>query len=586
MTRLHRFRGSLLARLLVGYLLVATVFSAAWLWSLYGPLTDAALHQQQRNLTAVAQSSALVAAGSDVDVERLARQLVARTDLRLTIVDARGTVIADSNSNVARMEDHSDRPEVADALRGVTGVARRVSRTEGIEELYVAVPASLAGERVALRVSQPLYEIEEIAASSRRFGLILLAFAAVLAVAVSITAARGAAAPVRELTEAAERMARGDLDVAVPEMPSDLAALARSLSDLRSQVRARLEALDTERGTLRATLDGLEDAVLVIESGTIRLASRGCDVLFGSPAGGWEGVALTDAALPSTIGDAVTRGLKSPEPASEELAPDPTGRAFRVHTSPLDSPHADSRFIVAVSDITERARLDRVRRDFVANASHELKTPTAGIRLLAQSAESAAQDGDAEQSLAFTRQIESETQRLQHLVADLLDLSRLEAVPSRSSMTDVREALDRAVLSHRAAATRKGLSVDVDADAVRGGGVFASADPTDVAIALDNLLDNAIAYTESGGVRIRVGLTDSELRFEVSDTGPGIPAEHLPRIFERFYRVDTGRSRDVGGTGLGLSLVRHVAERNGGGVTVTSSLGEGSAFSLTLPRAI
>ena len=583
MTRIHRFGGSLLARLLLGYLLVAAVFAAAWLWSLYGPLTDAALRQQQRNLTAVAQSAALVAAQSEVDVELLSRQLVARTDLRLTIVDAAGEVIADSNSDAGTMSNHADRPEVAQALQGKTGVARRLSNTEGIEELYVAVPASLNGERVALRVAQPLSEIEAIAAGSRRFGLGLLAFALLLAAAVSLAAARAASTPVQQLTRAAHRMAAGDLTVTVPEMPSDLAGLAGSLSDLRSQVQARLQALDTERRSLRSTLDGLADAVLVVEDGIVRLANRGADRMFRAPVGGWENTSLETANLPSSLTEALRDLDAQGGGLTAELPPDPTGRTFRLVVAPLEGERS-SRSIVVISDVTERARLDRVRRDFVANASHELKTPTSGIKLLAEAARVAAADGDTEQSLAFTQQIEAEAERLRHLVRDLLDLSRLESTASRDAMADVRGSVERAVLSHRAAAGRKGLELDVDADVVRGGDVYVRGDETDLAIALDNLLDNAIAYTERGSVSVTVAVEDENVRITVADTGPGIPAEHRDRVFERFYRVDGGRSRDVGGTGLGLALVRHVAERSGGGVSLVSDTGSGAEFTLLLPR--
>jgi two-component system phosphate regulon sensor histidine kinase PhoR len=585
MTRLNRFTGSLLARLALGYLLVTAVFAAAWLWSLYGPLTDAALHQQQRNLTAVAQSAALVASSSEVDAGLLSRQLVARTDLRLTLVDAAGDVIADSNSDASTMEDHSNRPEIAKALAGRTGVARRVSRTEGLEELYVAVPGSYRGQRIALRVAQPLSEIEEIAASSRRFGLGLLAFALVAAAGVSLAAARAAAAPVRELASVAGRMASGALTVRMPEMPSDLAPLAESLSELRSQVQARIAALDTERGTLRATLDGLGDAVLVLDGDVIRVANSQADRIFRAPAGGWEGARLEEAGIPDPVLAAIESCRGGCGTCAADTDPDPTGRAFRVVAAPLDDPSGLDRSIIAVTDITELARLDRMRRDFVANASHELKTPASGIRLLAQSAEAAAADGDTEQALLFTRQIETESERLQRLVKDLLDLSRLESTPAPGTIADVRTALERALVSHKGAATRKGLTIEEDLAAVHGGGVFVRMDPTDLVIALDNLLDNAIAYTETGSVTLRAETDSSHVVVAVSDTGPGIAAAHHERLFERFYRIDGARSRDSGGTGLGLALVKHVVERAGGTVTLDSAPGEGTTFTLSLPRA-
>ncbi len=584
MTRIRHITGSFIARLALGYVLVAVVLSGAWIWSLYGPLTRATLDQQERNLTAVAQSAALVSAETSASAEQITDRLVARTDLRMTIVAADGSVLGDSGSDAAAMENHLDRPEIQTALAGQVGSDRRVSRTEQREELYVAVPASLQGERVALRVAQPLAEIEEIASSSRRIGLILLAVSLAIAVAVAVRMTRAAAEPVETLSRAAERMAAGNLSAEVPKVPADLEVLSEALESLRLQMRSRLDALEAERLTLRAAIDGLDDAIYVLDGETIELANSAASALFRAPSRGWRGVHLEDSGLPAPLEAAIRAQLVLPSAEAVDLEPDPSGRALRLAVAPLGDA-GGRRVVVAVSDVTERTRLDRVRRDFVANASHELKTPVAGIRLLAQSAESAAEDGDTDQALAFTAQIEAETERIQRLVSDLLDLSRLEALPAPDALTDVRQAVDNAVISHRSAAARKQLDLKVDLSAVRGADVFVAADPTDIAIALDNLIDNAIAYTDEGTVGLRVTASDVMVRIVISDTGPGIPAEHLPRIFERFYRIDRGRSRESGGTGLGLALVKHVVERSHGKILVTSEPGEGTQFTIALPRA-
>jgi two-component system phosphate regulon sensor histidine kinase PhoR len=288
--------------------------------------------------------------------------------------------------------------------------------------------------------------------------------------------------------------------------------------------------------------------------------------------------------LPASLKAAIREQLLAPEPAGIELETGPSRQAWHVLVAPMMSPGTTARSIVVIADITERNRLDSIRREFVANASHELKTPVAGIRLLAESAATAAADGDDERAADFSRQIAGEVDRLQRLVGDLLDLSRLESLPAPDEMTDLRSAVDNALLSHRSAAESKGLALSADYSAVRDVDVFAACDPTDIAVALDNLLDNAIQYTETGSVTVEVLAKEDEVQMRVSDTGPGIGAEHLPRIFERFYRVDKGRSRDVGGTGLGLALVRHMAERSGGSVSVESEPGVGSAFTLTVPR--
>jgi len=585
MSRLPAFAQSYRGRIVVGYALVALVLASAWAWSLYSPLTQAAVRQQTSNLTAVAQAASLVASESSATPMQVARRLVARTDLRLTIVAGDGTVLADSAENPATMVNHASRPEIAAALDGDVGSDRRVSATRGDDELYVAVPANLGGERVALRVSQPITEIDAVAARSRSIGLLLLALTLVVTAGIAIWASAEAADPVAALSLSAERMAEGDLTLEIPEVPRSLSTLADSLTTLRDQMRARIGALEAEQRTLRTTLNGLTDAVFLLDGSLIHYANDAAERLFRAPSDGFRDVELSATGLPASLIGAVREHLGDSRPFSADLRPDPLGRTLRLLVVPLGEAGSGGTLAV-VSDITERARLDAMRRDFVANASHELKTPVAGIQLLAESAETAASDGDIETSLMFSRQIEAEAARLKRLVGDLLDLSRLDTAPDPGTVTNVRTAVENAIVGHRSAAFRAGLTLDADLSAVRDVDVFAAADPTDIAVALDNLVDNALAYTVEGAVRVIVRADTSMVTIAVNDTGPGIAPEHLPRIFERFYRVDRARSRDSGGTGLGLALVRHVAERSGGTVSVESQPGSGTTFTLRFPRAV
>ena len=361
--------------------------------------------------------------------------------------------------------------------------------------------------------------------------------------------------------------------------------LARALDDLRNQIRARIDELVGEQRTLRTGLDGMPDAVFLLEDRKIRFANSAASRIFVPPAGGWKRREIEEAGLPASLVALIERGLHNGSMDPEEIGPDPTGRYLRVTTTLLSPTERGSRHLVVVTDMTDRMRIDRIRRDFVANASHELKTPVAGIQLLAESAEIAAGDGDVDQAVAFARQLSQESNRLKRLVTDLLDLSRLETTPSASTIVDVRKAALNAVVGHRAAAQRKGLSLTVDDAMVRGEDLFALCDSTDLAVALDNLVDNAIAYTEAGSVIVSLAAPDSAVRVSVTDTGLGIPSKDLSRIFERFYRVDRGRSRESGGTGLGLSLVKHVVERSGGTIAVASEEGRGSTFTIELRRA-
>lgn len=572
-------------RLAIGYLLVVALFASAWAWSLFGPLNDAVIKQQRSNLQAVAQAGALVLGETDMPAAETVDRLTARTELRMTIVTADGTVLADSVERPADMENHGDRPEIVAALDGEVGFDRRVSATQDVEQIYVAVPSSFNGERVALRVSDSLERINQVAASSRRFGLLLLLAAIVFAGAAVARMTAIASRPVVRLSDAAHAMARGNLSAPIPEEAGELRTLSSALGDLQDQMKRRLDDLQAEQRNLRTVLDGLTDAVFLLHGTEIRFANKAAGELLPVPAGGWRGRAIDRANLPDSVTGTIAAALSEDQPAAEECGPDVTGRYLRVTVLPLNPDLLSTRTLVVLSDITERIRIDHVRRDFVANASHELKTPASAIQLLAQSATSAASDGDTGQAIEFARQIETESARLSRLVQDLLDLSRLEAAPTPDTVTDIRAAVDNALAGHRSAAHARGLELRIDDGAWHGRDILAAADPTDVAVAIDNLLDNAIKYTEAGEVSVTISSDADRIGVSVSDTGIGIPAQDLPRIFERFYRVDRARSRDSGGTGLGLALVRHVVERSHGSVEVSSAPGAGSTFTISLPKA-
>ncbi len=584
-TRSLRLAGSYRARLVLGYALVMAVVSIAWTWSLFGPLTNALVEQQKRSLLAVAWSASTLLQSSDMGPVEVAATLGSQTGVRLTIVASDGTVLADSNEVVASMANHADRPEIVSALASRTGEARRVSATEGSEQLYIAVPSTAQGRRLAVRASEKLADIEAVVAGARRLGLALLVFALVAAAAIAAVVSRSLADPVERLSDAARRMAGGDLGVDIPQPSGELGVLAQSLTELRTQIRRRIDELQTEERSLRSALDGLQDAVFLLDDHTVRFANEAASRLFGSPASGWANQPVLASGLPASLSTRMFDMTAAAAPQTEEIGPDPTGRSLRISAVPLGDIEGVRRTLIAVSDVTERTRVDQVRRDFVANASHELKTPVAGIQLLAMSAAHAAEDGDDAQALEFARQIEQEAQRLQRLVVDLLELSRLETSPAPDSLTDVRAAIANAVVAHNPVAVRRGLALTFEETALAGEDVFAAADPTDLAVALDNLLDNALAYTDAGGVTVRLRADAQAVRIEVIDTGCGIPEAEVDRIFERFYRIDRARSRGTGGTGLGLALVRHAVERSGGKVTVSSVEGGGSTFELEFPRA-
>jgi two-component system phosphate regulon sensor histidine kinase PhoR len=254
----------------------------------------------------------------------------------------------------------------------------------------------------------------------------------------------------------------------------------------------------------------------------------------------------------------------------------PQRRELRAMTVRLE----DGRTLIALQDVTESKRIEAMRRDFVADASHELKTPVAAVLAVAETLEHAI-DEDPSSARRFVPALVADARRLGDLVADLLDLARFESAPPSPERASLSGVVRAEIETFGPAAQRKGLRIESMIDEE----VFVAAASEDLALVARNLLDNAVRYTDAGGVSVRVFGDDGHGIVEVSDTGVGIPAKDLPRIFERFYRVDKARSRDTGGTGLGLSIVRHVVEGLGGSVKAESEFGKGSRFVVTMPRA-
>ena len=516
------------SRLLAGYLVIAALFAVGWLWWLYGPFSQSVVAQRQDSMVAVARSAALALTSSPLDIQRASEAVVKNTNFRLTVVATNGKVLADTAVDPKKLENHATRPEIKDALENGVGQAHRRSTTLREDMVYAAIPAFYRGDKVVVRVGEPLQTILDLAAESQRFGLVLLAISLGVSALVAAWAARATSEPVRRLSRAAQSMAAGDLDTPLPEVPSDLSGLAAALGDLRDQIHARIDDLVSEQRTLRTGLDGIPDAVFLLEDGRVRFANSSASRIFTPPIGGWKRKGIDQIGLPASLAAAIERAIERGDDEPFEIGPDPLGRYLRVVTTALRSTEAGPRQLVVIADMTERMRLDRIRRDFVANASHELKTPVAGIQLLAESAETAAEDGDVDQAIAFARQISQESTRLKRLVTDLLDLSRLETMPSADEVVDVRKAALNAVVGHRAAAQRKGLALSVDDTMVRGQDLFAACDSTDVAVALDNLVDNAIAYTEQGSVVVALCADAEAVEVSVTDTGLGIPSEDSP----------------------------------------------------------
>jgi len=507
-----------------------------------------------------------------------------RTGLRVTLIRADGRVFADSRADTAYLENHANRPEVRGALAGHAKSAVRRSVSLGIDLQYVAVPAWPGAPFAVVRVAESLGFLRDLGRLQWRGLLFAALFAIAASLLVAFTLSRRQVGRVIELEAVARRIGSGDSGARALERPEDeLGRLGTALNVMARELRERLDALRRERDEREYVLAHMSDGVALVDSeGRLLHCNHSLAVLLGAPRPAASGTPLLEFARVPEIGDLVARARARGSGLVEDLRIwSPESRVLRAGATPLGEAGGGAVLLV-LHDLTEAERVTRMRQDFVANVSHELRTPLTSLRGYAETLLDGGLE-DAEHREHFVRVIRDQAVRLQALVDDLLSLAELEreGAPLRRTRFDLRELLAEHVASFREAAHRAGLALEL----LPGPPVDVEADRARLAQVVANLVDNAVKYTERGGVTVSAGADAGHAWCEVRDTGPGIPAEDQARVFERFYRLDKARSREQGGTGLGLSIVKHIVGLHGGSVSVESAPGRGSAFRFELPAA-
>jgi len=573
---------SLAGRLFLQSAVVLAVFVAA-----AGVLGDRFLARWEtgrvaRDLERVAWAAAegLRTVPAQVLGERV-RELSDRTGLRFTVIAADGRVLADSHRDPATMENHAGRPEVREALAGRTGVARRRSASIGEPLLYVAVPGT-----PVVRAAQSLASVARVRAEMRR----RVALAALGGVAAALVLAwwfsRSLTRRIGALTRFATRAAEGDLgaDLAV-HGADDLADLERALLALRDGLRQDLAEIRREHERLQALLEHLPDGVLVLGGdGRVRLANPAARRILRLRDDPTVHTGPEVLRHPDLL-EALDGWSRDPEAAAEPVAvdwPDPPCRLL-VRFVPFPDETGRPGTLVVLRDVTRQHELERMRTDFVANLGHELRTPLTAIRGAAETLRHTAL-GDPAATLRFVEAIHRNALRLEALLRDVSDLARIEAggAPVFLIPLDAREPVRQVVEMFRAEAEKAGVNLEARVPPAE---VPADLDAEKVESILVNLVQNAVRYTPRGGrVWAEVAADADTVAFAVEDTGIGIPPHEIPRVTERFYRVDPARSRATGGTGLGLAIVKHLTELLGGTLRIESRPGHGTRVTVTLPR--
>lgn len=527
----------------------------------------------------LALSETIVSSADGADPHQLARAISDRIGYRVTFIARDGRVIADSSvepADVPLVESHAARPEVVGVLEGQdrVGFVERTSATVGIPLVYGARETTLDGRPIILRIAAPQTDIEatvgRIQGTVAATGLVAMLLALLAAYALSVAFAR----PLVALADRARRLTEGDFASPVPHARvAELQDLAVAFNRLTEELQERLAELGAERDGMQALIDTMAEGVVALtEDGRMLRTNRTARALLDIPEGprlAPVGSVIRHPALRDALRDSV----RTPEQSREIVM---NGRHILLASRALDRGGAVTTFL----DITELRRMERVRSDFVANASHELKTPLTSIRGYA---EALTDDPPEDMRRQFLGSILDNTLRLQRLVDDLLDLSRLESGGWAANLESVlvSELVEEA---WELVGPRADHAVEFD---VRGEGAVLG-DRQGLIQVFRNLLENALRHTPAGGhITVRVASAEEERSVDiaVADDGEGIPAQALPRIFERFYRADSSRARHVGGTGLGLAIVKHLVGAMDGEVWAESELGHGTTVWIRLPVA-
>lgn len=526
--------------------------------------------------------------GGRSDLDALCRELARTASARITVIRPSGEVLADSELPAAARENHGDRPEVRAALEGQTGQEIRHSFTLQKRMIYVALPLR-EGDRIVgvVRLAAPV-DVPSEALRATRYRLAVGALVvAALAVGVGYLVFRRVARPLESIRREAERYARGDLArrLPVPE-PHGLGEIAQAMNEMRAQLEERMQAVLRQRNELEGVLSSMVEAVVAFDTDQrIINLNRAAAELFDVGAAGAAGRSVQEVLRNPDVQRLIRQTLASRVPLEGEVTVHRRGeRVLQAHGTPLrDGSGRQIGGLLVLNDITRLRRLENARRDFAANVSHEIRTPLTSITGYVETLLDGALD-DRDDARRFLDIIRSQADRLNNLVDDLLELARIEGEEEREAPAHepvrLRKLLENAVQTCAVGAAAKSIRVDI---ACREDAT-ARINEALIGQAVVNLLDNAIQYSTPGSsVEIEAEVADGEAVIRVRDHGCGIEPDHIPRLFERFYRVDPARSRKRGGTGLGLAIVKHIVGMHGGRIDVESAPGRGSVFTLHLP---
>ena len=577
------------------YLMIILGSLIAVTWYASNELGRFYLNQAEEDLEARAyllkdQITSLLSPLEPEVVDAICKEAGQLSATRITVILPDGVVVGDSRETPRFMDNHADREEVAAALRGVPGKSIRLSDTLHKKMMYVAVPVKKeARVQAVIRTAVPLTSLDQALSSVRlkiAFGGLVIA---VLAALVSLAVARRISRPIEEIKRGAAHFADGDLTHRLPSPDTEeMASLTETLNRMAAQLDERMKTVFQQRNELEAVLSSMLEGVIAVDRNErIISMNPAAGRMFDCDPAKVQGRNIQEVVRNLAIQRFVTRVLTTSEAISDDfILYRAEERTLNIHSSPLyDAGSVQIGVLLVMNDVTQLRHLENVRRDFVANVSHEIKTPLTAIKGFVETLQQGTVEDKAEQE-RFLGIVLKHVNRLSAILEDLLALSRMEQENGieevRLGIGRIKEVIQTAIQVCQPKAAARDITISVDA----AEDLTANLDATLLEQAFVNLIDNAVKYSDDGSqVRITAAQEKREVTIMFADQGFGIPNKHLPRLFERFYRVDKARSRKLGGTGLGLAIVKHIVQAHGGHITVESSLGQGSTFTVHLPLA-